>query len=236
MVQTYVNWSGGKDCTLALYRVLQQKELHIASLLTTMGENTRRISMHGVHELLLERQAESIGIPLQKVLLPESSSMAAYNQQMQQAVNILKEMGCSHAVFGDIFLEDLRRYRDEQLAAAGITGIYPLWQQSSREVALEFIRLGFKAIVVCVNGKLDKQYCGHLFNEDFLNSLPAETDPCGENGEFHTFVYDGPLFSFPVPFTRGETVWKTYGDTKNADTSPTWDTGFWFLDLVTAPA
>ena len=229
----YMNWSGGKDSALALYHVLQQRQYNIRYLLTSMNAVHNRVSMHGVRRELMQQQAAAIGIPLTTVELPEQPGMAEYETIMQQKVQALKQDGCTHAIFGDIFLEDLKAYREQQLAAAGISCVFPLWQRDTTALVQEFIALGFKAVVVCVNEQyLDKGFCGRIIDTAFLNDLPAGVDPCGEHGEFHSFVVDGPVFSAPVTYTTGDMVYRTYAAPANADDSTGSTTGFYFCDLV----
>ncbi len=237
MIQAIMNWSGGKDSSLALWHLLNEKEIAVNALLTTVNAANNRISMHGVRTSLLHMQAESIGIPLRKVMLPEMPSMSVYDEVMRNTMEALKAEGITHSIFGDIFLEDLKAYRDSKLAEAGLQGVYPLWKKDSRELIRQFIDNGFKSVLVCVNEKyLDKSFCGRLIDDDFLNDLPANVDPCGENGEYHSFVFDGPVFKKPIPFSNGEIVYRNYAKTDDDDvchtnaTAP--DTGFWYLDLM----
>jgi uncharacterized protein (TIGR00290 family) len=191
--------------------------------------------MHGVRTALLERQAAHIGMPLRKLELPEGLDMPAYNAIMSNAVQQLCDEGYRHTIFGDIFLADLRAYREEQLRPLGIRAHFPLWQRDTRELLYEFLDLGFKTIVVCVNaGLLDRSFAGRIIDQDFIRDLPKNVDPCGENGEFHTFVFDGPIFKKPVDFTIGETVYREYPAPKSDSDSPahTSQMGFWFCDLV----
>ncbi|MBF9252654.1 diphthine--ammonia ligase [Pontibacter sp. 172403-2] len=240
MYTSVFNWSGGKDSALCLYNVLQQKHYSIKYLLTTLSESSQRVSMHGVRQELLEQQAQSIGLPLKQVLLPQDASMSAYNQLMEKTMRPLQEQGITHAIFGDINLQDLREYREKQLAQVHMKAVFPLWGQPTGELVREFIALGFKAVVVCVNGRLlDASFAGRALDEAFLQDLPAGVDPAGENGEFHTFVYDGPVFTSPVKFTVGEKVHKTYAPASDPDDNcyakedkPAFDTGFWFCDLL----
>ena len=239
--KSYFNWSGGKDSSLALYHALRDKDYSIERLLTNVNNEYRRISMHGVREVLLDEQAEAIGLPLQKLILPDQPSMAAYETQMMATVEGLKEEGFTHAFFGDIFLEDLMRYREEQLARLNITAKFPIWKRNTTELMHEFIDLGFKTIVVCTKAELlDESFAGRVIDRDFLKDLPDEVDSCGENGEFHTFVFDGPIFKKPVVFETGEKVFREYvapkDDSNRCFTSqpprPS-SIGFWFCDLVT---
>jgi uncharacterized protein (TIGR00290 family) len=236
------NWSGGKDSALCLHQVLQEGQYQVSALLTTLSGSTGRITMHGVRQELLERQAASIGIPLQQVMLPEGASMSAYNELMHNTMHALKAQGIAHAIFGDINLEDLRQYREQQLAQVGMQAIFPLWGRPTEELVREFINLGFKAVVVSVNARLlDESFTGRLLDEAFLRDLPAGVDPAGENGEFHTFVFDGPIFKEPVRYRLGEKVHRTYGAPADPDENcfskddrKTYDTGFWFCDLLPA--
>ena len=237
-VRGYMNWSGGKDSSLCLYKVLQTKQYNISHLLTSVNAVHNRISMHGVRRELLETQATSIGIPLTTIELPEQPNMTAYEQCMMQKVNELKHAGCTHSIFGDIFLEDLKLYREQKLKETNIECVFPLWKIDTTQLVKEFIELGFKAIIVCINEKfLDKSFCGRLIDEAFINDLPANVDPCGENGEYHSFVFDGPIFKTPITFTKGEIVYKKYDAPKNADdnchsnTAPS-QYGFYFCDLL----
>ena len=242
--QAIFNWSGGKDSALALYKVRQAGRYGIQTLLTTVSEPYRRISMHGVRTALLERQAAALGLPCHQLLLPEMPSMATYEQLMGDTMRDLQRTGATAAVFGDIFLEDLRQYREATLAEAGLEAVFPLWGVPTGELIREFLGLGFKTITTCVNEQyLDRSFVGRVIDEDFLRDLPANVDPCGENGEFHTFVFDGPLFSQPIAFEKGEIVRRQYtapapqpaaADTYDcASTAPNpFDTGFWYCDLV----
>jgi uncharacterized protein (TIGR00290 family) len=236
------NWSGGKDSALALYKVLQGGQYSIQTLLTTVSEPYQRISMHGVRTALLDRQAASLGLPCRKLFLPEMPSMDAYESLMAATLQELKSEGAAAAIFGDIFLEDLRHYREKKLAELEIPAVFPLWGVPTVELIHEFIGLGFKTITTCVNERyLDQSFVGRVIDEDFLRDLPANVDPCGENGEFHTFVFDGPLFQEPIPFVKGEIVYRQYtapATTNDADecgdgtdTQP-FDTGFWYCDLL----
>jgi uncharacterized protein (TIGR00290 family) len=231
LIPAYFNWSGGKDSTLALYKALQDKQFDIRYLLTTLNEEADRISMHGVRSELLTAQAESLGIPAKKVHLPTSSDMQAYESVMSAAIEELKSEGISDCIFGDIFLEDLRTYREEKLREVSISAHFPLWKRNTLELVHEFIDRGFKTIVVCVDAsKLDESFAGRVIDHQFLADLPANVDPCGENGEFHTFVFDGPIFRHPIPFQTGEKVLKTY-TVKNQE-EETVEYGFWFQDLI----
>ncbi len=200
-------WSGGKDCALALQAVLQDPALRVEALLITVTEGYERVSMHGVRIELLEQQASVIGLPLEQVRIPIQASNADYENVMREVLERYQKRGVSRCVFGDIFLEDVREYRERNLEKIGMTGIFPLWLKDTRVLAEEFIAQGFHAIVVCVDpNQLDPSFCGREFDSEMLEDLPPDVDPCGENGEFHTFVYDGPIFRDPVAVVRGEVV------------------------------
>lgn len=230
-----MNWSGGKDSALALYQA-QQSGLPIAALFTSINATHNRITMHGVRKELLEQQAAAIGLPLYTAALPLQPSMQDYNEIMERHVAQLKAAGFDTAIFGDIFLEDLKLYREAQLTSQGISCKFPLWQKDSTQLMQEFFSLGFKAIVVCVNGQhLDESFCGRLLDESFLADLPSGVDPCGENGEYHSFVFDGPIFETPVAFKKGGITTRTYPAPQSGDDcfkeKPEPDYPFYFCDL-----
>lgn len=241
MIPAIFNWSGGKDSTLALHRVLAAKIFDIKYLLTTLSEKYRRISMHGVRDELLEQQAASIGIPLKKIYLPENASMVSYNEIMGATMKQLAEENIHDTIFGDIFLEDLKKYREEQLSKVGFTAHFPLWKEDSKNLLNEFIHLRYKTILVCINEKqLDKSFAGRIIDDSFITDLPTAVDPCGENGEFHSFVYEGPIFKKPIAFTKGETVRRNYIPAKDdndhcfSNAPQPYDTGFYYCDLIPA--
>jgi len=231
--KTIFNWSSGKDSALALYKILKEDKLEVASLLTSINKEFQRISMHGVHVSLLEKQAESLGFPLIKMELPKEPSMEEYREIMGKTMEEIKSKGITHSIFGDIFLEDLRKYREDQLKTIGIEAVFPLWKQNTTHLINEFLSLGFKTIVTCVNEMyLDKSFAGRIIDTDFINDLPKNVDPCGENGEFHTFTFDGPIFKKPIQFEVGETVKKTYPKPKSDNNEENRDYVFWFCDLI----
>jgi uncharacterized protein (TIGR00290 family) len=202
-----LSWSGGKDSALALYEVLGSRNFDIAALLTTVTGEYDRVSMHGVRSPLLDMQASSLGIALEKVIIPQNASNDAYENSLEKALLKYKPSGVETVIYGDIFLEEIRKYREEQLGKLGLGCVFPIWGRDSLSLARTFIETGFKAVVVCVDStQLDGGFAGRAFDDDFISELPPGTDPCGENGEFHTFVYDGPVFGERVGFERGEVV------------------------------
>lgn len=213
-----MSWSGGKDSCLALHDALRCREFRITALLTTVTADYARISMHGVRRSLLHLQAQSLGIPITEVAISKNADNAEYEARMGDALESGRCDGTEAVVFGDIFLADIRAWRDNLLARHGLAGVYPLWGRDTRQLIAEFLRLGFKAVVACVDpAKLPPSFAGRIVDERFLSDLPPSVDPCGENGEFHTFVFDGPIFRVPVRFGLGETVCRD---------------SFWFCDLL----
>ena len=231
------NWSGGKDSTLALHYALQDPTIEIRYLITTVTEKYKRVSMHGVREALLIKQAESIGIPLYQIRLGEMPDMETYDSTMNHHLSKFKEEGITHSIFGDIFLEDLRTYRENKLAEIGLKAIFPLWKKDTQYLIEEFLDLNYKTIIVCTQQNLEI-FCGKVISLDLIRQLPADIDPCGENGEFHTFAFEGPIFRNKITFTTGEKVFRTYNapskTTANEDSpcSTTALSGFWYIDLL----
>jgi uncharacterized protein (TIGR00290 family) len=200
-------WSGGKDSAMALHTLLQRSDVHIPALLTTVTEGYERISMHGVRRELLERQAQSIGLPLHEVRIPPQCINPIYEARMEEALRVHFEKGVRKVAFGDIFLEDLRAYRENNLARIGMTALFPIWKRDTRELIRSFHANRFRAFAVCVDSKvLDPSFAGRELDESFFRDLPSHADPCGENGEFHSFVFDGPIFQSPIPVRTGEIV------------------------------
>ncbi len=234
------NWSGGKDSSLALYHILNNPNYSIESLLSTVNGGNNRLAMHGVRQELIEMQAHSLNIPLFAIQLPEMPSMEEYNSAMAETMNHYKGEGFTHSIFGDIFLEDLKQYRVDQLSKVGFDTAFPLWKRDTRELVHEFIELGFKAITVCVKEEvLGEEFVGRLIDHEFVNDLPEGVDPCGEYGEFHSFVFDGPIFNTPIPFTIGEKVLKRYNnpdpdsnDCRLSNETDPRKMGFRFCDLI----
>ena len=242
------SWSGGKDSSYALHKVMQEGIYEVRYLLATINGQFRRLSMHGVREELIELQSERIGIPLKKVYVYESDN-ASYERQMGALLEEVRSEGINHVIFGDIFLEDLRKYREEKMEQVGMSCVFPLWKKDTTELVNAFIEKGFKTITCCINdGYLDSSWCGRLIDRSFLNDLPPDVDPCGEHGEFHSFCYDGPIFSKPIEVSTGELIYralevKTVEESTSSDqssdqtpphpfpikASPT--KGFWFCEL-----
>ena len=211
-------WSGGKDSAMALHSLRAEGDSRVTALLTTVTEEYDRISMHGVRRALLERQAESLGLPLHAVSIPLQCTNAIYEIRMKEALAEHFARGVRRVAFGDIFLEDLRIYREKNLAQIGMQAVFPIWKRDTRELAREFVRLGLRAITVCVDPRmLDTSFAGRELDASFFSDLPAGVDPCGENGEFHTFVFDGPVFKTPIAFRVGEKLMRD---------------GFCFCDLL----
>lgn len=196
-----MNWSGGKDSALALASIIEDDKINVDYLFTTLSTENKRISMHGVREELLDMQARSIGIPLRKIFLPELTSMHDYSIAIENAMQVFRDEEIDKAIYGDIFLEDLRQYREEQLKKVEFSAVFPLWKDDTAKLIRKFLDLGFKTVVTCVNEKyLDRSFTGRIIDESFLNEIPSDVDPCGENGEFHTFVFDGPIFNQPISY------------------------------------
>jgi len=213
-----LSWSGGKDCALALYEIQQHHQYEVTALLTLITQDYNRISMHGVRQVLLERQAEAVKLPLKKVFIPANCTSEIYAEIMEKEMHCLKGEGINRVAFGDIFLQDVREYREKNLSKVDMRAVFPLWGRNSRELVKSFINLGFKAIITTIDPrKLSKEFCGTVIDSAFLGALPQDIDPTGENGEFHTFVFDGPIFKKPVGFSVGEKVLRD---------------GFWFCDLI----
>jgi uncharacterized protein (TIGR00290 family) len=228
-------WSGGKDSAYCLDRVLNENLFEVRYLLTTLNAGFRRVSMHGVREELLDRQAESIGIPLLKVWVSDGSN-EEYERQMGAVLSKAKSEGIRHVIFGDIFLEDLRAYRERNLAGIGMEAVFPLWQSDTAEVVGDFIRRGFKAIVCCTNDAwMGGDWTGRLIDEAFVKALPAGVDPCGENGEYHSFCFDGPIFKKQIGCTTGEKIFRPL-EVKPDDLYPGHPgpvtRGFWYCELL----
>lgn len=213
------SWSGGKDSAIALYEIQKSKSYEILALLTTITEDYDRVSMHGLRRSLLERQANSLGISLEKVFITKDASNEEYESKMKEALLRYKNAGVHSVVFGDIFLQDVRKYREENLSKIGMNGVFPIWRRNTTALAHTFIDLGFKAVTICIDSNvLDKRFAARDFDKQFLSELPPTVDPCGENGEFHSFVFDGPIFKENILFKKGEIVLR--------------DNRFYYCDLI----
>jgi len=239
--KTYFNWSSGKDSALTLYYLLQDSNFSVDKLVTTVNSHYNRVSMHGLPVSLLKAQTKAIGIPLEIIELPEQPSMADYESIMSKTVNGLKAQQFTHTAFGDIFLEDLKKYREDNFAKHNIQTVFPLWKRDTKQLINQFLDLGFKTIVVCANSKyFGKDFVGTVIDKAFINKLPEGVDPCGENGEFHTFCFDGPIFKNPIPFTIGEKVYREYkapktinnNDNDSICKSDSEKYGVWYCDLI----
>ena len=216
--KTVVSWSSGKDSAMALYEIMKSDKFEIVGTLTTVSDAFHRVSMHGVREELLDLQNASLGFPAEKVLIPYPCPNDVYERKMGDAVLNFKSKGVTHIVFGDLFLEDIRKYREERLGTVGITAVFPLWKQDTSQLARRMLDIGFRAVITCVDPKmLSPEFVGRQFDENFLNELPLGVDPCGENGEFLTFIYDGPIFKKRIEIALGERVMRD---------------GFQFIDVL----
>ena len=219
MENVLVSWSGGKDSAIALYEILTNQNYQISALLTTVTEGYNRISMHGVRRILLEQQVASLGFPLEIVIISKNASNEEYETNMGRVLARYKKAGVTSVVFGDIFLEDLRKYREDKLATLGMQCIFPIWKRDTQELAHSLAVLGFQAITTCVDAHtLGRQFVGRVIDEQFLSELPSTVDPCGENGEYHSFVSEGPIFKEIVSYTLGEVVLR--------------ENRFWYCDLI----
>jgi uncharacterized protein (TIGR00290 family) len=234
-------WSGGKDSALCLHRVLRSGEYEVICLLTTLNEHYRRVSMHGVREELLDAQARSVGLPLEKMFVSQRSTNEEYAAKMREILLRHKARGVEQVVFGDIFLEDLKRWREANLAQLGMRGVFPIWKHDTRELVREFIALGFRSVVCCVNDAyLDESFVGREIDAAFARDLPTNVDACGENGEYHSFAFAGPIFRQPLRIRVGEKIYRPLEQThpSNAGCPPSSNVGkpqtrgFWFCDLL----
>jgi len=216
-------WSAGKDSALALYELLKDPAYRVQALLTTVTREYDRVSMHGIRRALLEEQARALGLPLEEVFIAAHGSNEDYEAAMAAALARYKEAGVTLVAFGDIFLEDVRAYRERNLARAGLGALFPLWKRDTRQLAHSLTHLGFRAVTTCVDTHaLDARFAGRTIDEQFLAELPDSVDPCGENGEYHSFVSAGPIFRHPVAYTVGETVLR--------------EGRFAYCDLIPAPS
>jgi uncharacterized protein (TIGR00290 family) len=205
--KAWLAWSSGKDSAWALHTVRQAGDFEIVALLTTINRTNARVAMHAVRESLLDKQAFETGLPLVKVPIPAGCVNEEYERVMSEAMARARADGVLHVVFGDLFLEDVRAYREKQLASCGMTGVFPLWQKNTHRLSQEMLAGGLSAFITCIDpAKLSRNFAGRRYDADLLKSLPSEVDPCGENGEFHTFTNAGPMFQHPISVVAGEVV------------------------------
>lgn len=201
------SWSGGKDSAYALYKLLNEDKYSVENLFTTLSQEYKRVNFHAIPPHLLDSQAEAIGIPIDKVFITKSNDIDEYAKKLEPALLKYKNNDISTIAYGDIYLEDLRDFRIKCLEKIGMDSIYPIWKTNTTQNIIDFANLGFKAVLTCVDTNvLDKSFVGREIDNNFINDLPKNVDPCGENGEFHTFVYDGPIFKHPVKFTGGKAL------------------------------
>ncbi|HEY4155055.1 MAG TPA: diphthine--ammonia ligase [Puia sp.] len=228
-----LSWSGGKDSSYALHQLMNDERYEICYLLSTINGMNKRLSMHGVREELMDIQAAAIGIPLIKTFVCKGTN-EEYEQQMGDSLRKLKAEGIHAIAFGDIFLEDLRSYRENQMRQVGMECLFPIWQKDTLGIVNDFIAKRFKAYTCCVNSsRLDESWCGRLIDEGFVKDLPPSADPCGENGEFHSFCFQGPVFKRPLSIITGEKVYKPMDrPAGDPDTHFTGTIGFWYCDLL----
>ena len=229
------SWSGGKDSAYCLHKVLSENQFDVVYLLTTVNASFKRVSMHGVREELLDQQATSIGIPLLKVMVSEGTN-EEYEQQMKALLLKAKSEGIEHVIFGDVFLEDLRAYREANMAKVDMKAVFPLWKTNTTFLVNDFINQKFKTVLCCVNDAyFNEAWVGKEIDSSFINGLPQNVDPCGENGEYHTFCFDGPVFKTTIRFEPGEKVYKPLqinSTDSNTCSSGIVTKGFWFIDLM----
>jgi uncharacterized protein (TIGR00290 family) len=202
-----MSWSTGKDSAYALCEARRLGEVEIVGLLTTVTTTFGRVSMHGVRESLLDRQVEEIGLPVRKLGIPSPCTSAQYEQLMLDAMTQAKREGITHIVFGDLFLEELRAHREDKLRSVDMHAVFPLWKRDTRALAAEMFAAGLSARITCLDPRvLDASFAGRTYDATFVRDLPAAVDPCGENGEFHSFVTHGPMFGRPIAVSAGEVV------------------------------
>lgn len=229
-----ISWSGGKDAALALYKILQSNEYEVASLHTAFDEKLKRVGMHGIPEALIEQQAASIDLPLEKIYLPVDNTHQSYEEVMEAFCLEQKEKGVEAIVYGDILLEDLKAYREKQLDKVGMKAVFPLWNAPTNSILEEFIEAGLKTLICCLNAEiLPKDFLGKTIDKALGKRIAPLADPCGENGEFHTFIYGGPLFKKPLNFEIGEAVLKSYSFKKEEEGKEIEaKVDYWFQELL----
>lgn len=229
-----ISWSGGKDSAFALYKIMTAGEFEIVGLHTVIDEENKRVGLHGVSEVLIEKQAHAIGLPLTKIYLPASKTDESYKLCMAKFYEQCVKEGIEGVVFGDIFLEDLREFRRDLLKPYGLFGVFPLWGMDTKMLLTDFMLAGFKTTICSANADLFSEHqLGKILDRQFLDSLSPAMDACGENGEYHTFVCDGPLFQRPIHVTWGNVIKKTYsyGKTNPDGKTEMQQSNFWFQDL-----
>ncbi len=226
------SWSGGKDSTLCLHLILKQNKFEVCYLLTSINGNNKRVSLHGIQQSLIEAQANSIGIPLKIIYVYEGNNIE-YEQQMEKTLLELKAEGIDTVIFGDIFLEDLRKYREDNLAKINMQAVFPLWKMNTKVLVDQFIDLGYKTITCCVNDAyLTNAHVGKLIDKIFISELPSDVDPCGENGEFHTYCFEGELFKKPILIDIKETIYKELDKKfQTPDKNRKVTKGFWYSEI-----
>jgi uncharacterized protein (TIGR00290 family) len=233
-IPAIMSWSGGKDSSYALNKVMQDGVYDVKYLLSTINGTLKRLSMHGIKEELIEAQAQSIGLPLLKVYVYEANN-AEYEKQMGEVLQKANNEGIKTVIFGDIFLEDLRKYREDKMQAVGMQCAFPLWKLDTTYLVNDFITKEFKTITCCINdGYLDSKWCGITIDSNFVNNLPNTVDACGENGEFHSYCYAGPIFKTPIKIKTAQNIYKPLEyDVKNHPTAikDVGTKGFWFADI-----
>ena len=230
MKKLSVSWSGGKDSAFMLHKLIHQKRFEIVELHTTFNAENRRVGMHGIREELIERQTDSLGFPLKKLYTPSSSDHRAYEDVMEEYFQDLKSRHIEAIAFGDIFLEDLKRYRVSLISKFEIEPVFPIWGYDTTALVKEFISLGFKAKVCAADDHFSKTEVGRELGD--LDVFAKGIDPCGENGEYHSFVWDGPIFKFPIPTKLGDTVQKEYRYSSEENGKLVEHTKkFWFKEL-----
>lgn len=230
-----VSWSGGKDSAYALYQILLSEQYEVVSLHTVIGKETQRVGLHGIREELIEQQANALNLPLHKLYLETSDEHKAYENLVRSFYAQAARQGIDAVLFGDIFLEDLKQYREKLLEGTGLFSLYPLWKKDTRELVEGFIQAGFKTLICAARSDLFSQdYIGNTIDLAFLERLPKGVDFCGENGEFHTFVYDGPIFQSPLEYQKAGVISKSYNYQKKLEdgTIEKLESSFWFQDLL----
>lgn len=230
-IKVSLSWSGGKDSAFALWKLINDNRYEVIGLHTAFGEESRRVGMHGIEEVLIEVQAEALGLRLDRIYYPASGDNAAYEKAMGQYLSTIEAEGIKHIAYGDILMADLKKYREEKLAERGFLALFPLWGSDTKVLAEEFIQAGFKTKICAADAdKISKDWLGQDYDQEFLEHLMGEVDPCGENGEFHSFCYDGPVFSLPIAIRCKEVVQKAYDIVlENGEMD---NKRYWFAELV----